>query len=101
MAQLDVVIKAVDASRAGISSFNRRIEQTTEKIGGVSRTSKIAAGAVAGLAAVGVGAFANLAGKALQVADNVDKMNRTTGLSTTFIQGLAHAADQSGTSIEA
>ena len=101
MAQLDVVIKAVDASRAGISSFNRRIEQTTDKIGGVSRTSKIAAGAVAGLAAVGVGAFANLAGKALQVADNVDKMNRTTGLSTTFIQGLAHAADQSGTSIEA
>jgi len=72
-----------------IANFDRAIDAT-------KRTVKIAAGAVAGLAA-GIGA---LVVKTANYGDKIAKASRRVGVSTDTLQALGHAAQLSGTSMD-
>ena len=100
MANLDVIVSAIDKTRTGLSSAGRNIDKTeskTRKLGGVG---KIAGLALGGLALAGVGAGIALVGSFLKTGDALDKMNKTTGIGIEDLQKYKFAAEQSGSSLE-
>lgn len=80
-----------------------KVNSDTKKMGGMSEATskkfkKMGAGmTIAG--AVIIGATTKMLGKFVDLGDEVDKMSKRTGISTTALSELAHAADISGTTL--
>ena len=100
MANLDVIVSAIDKTRVGLASAGRNIDSTENKTRKLGGAGKIAGLALGGLALAGVGAGIALVGSFLKTGDALDKMNKTTGIGIEDLQKYRFAAEQSGSSLE-
>ena len=84
--------------------LNRTLQRAQARSKGFGATMSRAAGAATkaftGLVALGGAALIKFGGDLLKTGDQLDKMNRRTGLTVERIQELDFAAQQSGTSLE-
>ena len=100
MANLDIVVSAIDRTRGGLSSAGRNIDKAERKTSKLGAASKVAGLAIGGLAIAGVAAGVALVGNFLKSGDALDKMNKTTGIGIEDLQKYGFAAEQSGSSLE-
>ena len=100
MANLDVVVSAIDNTRQGLASAGRNIDNAEKKTGKFGGIAKVAGAAVGGLAIAGAAAGVALVKNFLDTGDALHKMSIRTGVSVEKLQEMKFAAEQSGSSME-
>lgn len=98
LAKLVVTLEAETAAyQAKLELAERKLREFQED--GESRLGKFALG-IAGFAAAAGVAFAALVGHAINAADEMNDLSKSTGISTEALSQLKFAAEQSGTDLD-
>lgn len=100
MAELDLVLRAVDATRRGLSSAQRNIDRTADRTSRFAGIAKSAGLAVAGIGVAAVGIGTKLVGDFLERGSELRDFSRTAGVAAEELQLLGLIAERSGGSAE-
>ena len=90
---LEILINSKDNTSETVKNVQRNIEQLANKLQQIGKQWTTIGGA-------GVAAMTGMVRSTVMYAETVDKLNKTTGLSTDFIQEMIYAAEQEHGSIE-
>lgn len=89
---------------ADTSRYRRGIDQAGEDLRNFANNSKLSVGKVAaaatGAALAAASAFAVMAKAAIDTADNLNDLSKSTGISVESLSQLRYAAEQSGTDLD-
>ena len=100
MPNIDIVVRAVDATREGLKSATANIQETagkTSRLGGVAKSAGLALG---GLALAGGAAAVSLISDLTETANEVDNLSNVSRIGVEDLQAYGLVAAKSGGNIE-
>ena len=100
MAQLDLIINAVDKSRSGLGSLDTNLSKSERRTQALGRAAKVTALAVGGIAIAGIGIGAKLLNDFIHAGAELDKLSKLSNASAEQLQILGEIAQRSGGSAE-
>ena len=100
MPQLDIVVSAIDETRAGLASAARGIDQTEKKVSRLGKASRLAGKAIGGIAVAGAGIAVGLGKELFDTAKELRELSAISNASGEALQVLGKIAESSGGSAE-
>jgi len=100
MAELDIIVSAIDQTKQGLASAGRNIDKAEKKTSKFGVAAKAAGAGLVGLGVAGVAAGAKLVGSFLESAQQIQKWSTVTGVSGEQLQVLGKIAKAGGGDIE-